>query len=70
VTMILKDAEARYQRYLNAESAILEGQQVRFGDRLLTRADLQWVQRGLKEAAREIATIKNRGRGYSLAKIV
>lgn len=68
--MTLKDAEARYQRYLDAEAKILEGQRVQFGDRMLTRADLEFVQRGLKEAAREIATIKNRGRGYSLATIV
>ena len=70
MNMTLKDAEARYQRYLDAEAKILEGQRVQFGDRMLTRADLEFVQRGLKEAAREIATIKNRGRGYSLATIV
>lgn len=68
--MNLKDAEARYQRYLDAETKILQGQIVRFGDRMLTMADLDLVQRGLKEAAREVATIKNRGRGYSLGKIV
>ncbi|MGH8075639.1 MAG: primosomal replication protein PriB/PriC domain protein [Lysobacter sp.] len=43
----------RLQTYLAAEANILAGQTVRFGDRELRRADLQWVQKqiGILQAA-------------------
>jgi hypothetical protein len=37
------------QKYLDAEAAILEGKTVRFGERLLSHEDLQWVQAGRRE---------------------
>lgn len=40
-------------KYLAAEVAILGGQQVRWGDRQLTRADLAMVQSGRREWERK-----------------
>ena len=37
------------QKYLDAEASILSGQSVRFGERMLTRANLIEVQNGRKE---------------------
>lgn len=56
------------QKYIDAEAAVLSGQSVRFGDRMLTRADLaeirkgrqEWQQRADAEAAR--AAGRNAGR--------
>jgi hypothetical protein len=42
-------AAEMYHRYLTAEAAILEGKAVRFGERMLTHEDLQWVQTGRRE---------------------
>ena len=42
------------QKYLDAEAAILSGQSVRFGERMLTRADLDMVQKGRAEWERKV----------------
>jgi hypothetical protein len=42
--------------YLAAETALLQGQTVRFGDRLLTRANLAEIQAGRREWERRVAT--------------
>jgi hypothetical protein len=47
------------QKYIDAEAAILTGQSVRFGERLLTRADLDMVQSGRREWERKVA-VENR----------
>lgn len=46
----------RLLRYLDAETAILNGQTVRFGDRQLTMADLAQVQAGIRELQRAVAS--------------
>lgn len=43
------------QKYLDAETAILSGQTVRFGERLLTRANLIEVQQGRREWERKVS---------------
>lgn len=43
----LAQAEAQLTLYIEAEAKILAGQRVRIGDKDLTRADLQFVQKGL-----------------------
>jgi hypothetical protein len=43
----LAQAEAKLQEYLDAETAILTGQEYRIGSRWLTRADLSSVQEGI-----------------------
>lgn len=41
-------------QYIAAESAILQGQSVRFNDRILTRANLIEVQQGRREWQRAV----------------
>jgi len=41
-------------KYITAEAAILDGQQVRFGERWLTRANLIEVQNGRKDWERRV----------------
>lgn len=47
------------QKYIDAENAILSGQEVRFEGRLLRRADLSIVQAGRREWERKV-NIENR----------
>lgn len=44
----LEIAEARLQKYLDAEEKILAGQKVEMDGRTLTRADLAAVQQGVE----------------------
>lgn len=44
----LEQAEARLTAYLAAEEAVLTGQAYRMGERMLTRADLDSIQRGIE----------------------
>lgn len=60
--------------YINCETAILQGQAVRLGDRQLTMADLQFVQaermRLERRVADEAAAAAGRtGLGYSVARL-
>lgn len=41
-------AEARLTEYLAAEAAVLEGKQVKLGDRMVTREDLPAIQQGIE----------------------
>ena len=43
----LAQAEAQLTLYINAEAAVLSGQRIRLGDKDITRADLDMVQRGI-----------------------
>lgn len=43
----LAQAEAQLSLYLDAEAKILAGQRVRIGDKDITRADLEFVQKGI-----------------------
>lgn len=56
------------QLYLDAEAKILQGQQHRFGDRMLTMANLAEVQAGIKDwnARLEVATLSASGRRRSV----
>lgn len=56
-------AQEMYDKYLAAEMAVLEGQSVRFGERMLTRADLVEIRAGRNEWARKLT------RGSSPAKV-
>jgi hypothetical protein len=55
-------AQQMYDKYLAAELKILEGQEVRFGERSLTRADLAEIRRGRIEWERKLI-----GKSHSLA---
>lgn len=49
-------ATEMYQKYQEAEIAILQGQSVKFGERWLTRANLLEVQKGRLEWERKAAS--------------
>lgn len=43
----LAQAEAQLATYLTAETKVLAGQRVRIGDKDITRADLEFIQKGI-----------------------
>jgi len=45
----LTTAQNMLQFYIDAETAVLKGQTVRHGERLLTRADLEQIRAGRQE---------------------
>jgi len=47
-------ASEMLDKYIAAEVAILEGQSVRFGERILTRANLIEVQQGRRDWERRV----------------
>ena len=51
----LETMKARLRRYLEAEAAILRGQEYYIGDRRLRRADLSAVRAAIKDLEDEIA---------------
>lgn len=57
--------------YIAAETAVLKGLSVRFGDRMLTRANLPEIIAGRKEwerrVADETAAAAGRSNGYAVA---
>ena len=60
----------RLQQYLDAEVKILAGQSVRFGERMLQRADLEAVQKTIAQLQRAVAqenVIAGRGGRFSQA---
>ena len=69
------DAQSMLSKYLAAEQAILEGKEVRFGDRTLRMEDLAEVRHGRQEWERRVAADAGRvarrptfgGLGFSVA---
>lgn len=45
----MKTAQEMLDFYLQAEQSVLQGQTVRYGERLLTRADLAEIRKGRQE---------------------
>lgn len=43
----LEQAQTQLNLYLDAEAKVLAGQRVRIGDKDITRADLEFVQKGI-----------------------
>lgn len=43
----LEQAETQLNLYLDAEAKVLAGQRVRIGDKDITKADLEMIQRGV-----------------------
>lgn len=64
-------------QYLAAESALLQGQEIRFGTRILKRADLAEIRTGRKEWEQRVQAENNAakkapsigGLGYSVARL-
>lgn len=55
------EIQARLNRYLAAEIAILKNQSYTIGTRTYTRANLKWIQDQIKELQGELAGITNGG---------
>jgi hypothetical protein len=64
----LATATARLQDYLNAEAAILSGQEYSIGTRRMKRADLSEVRAGIESWDRRVKQLsaRNNQRGRSL----
>lgn len=64
-------AQTMLQTYLDAEAAILDGQSIRMGERMLTLADLSMVQAGRREweakVDAESATAQGRSSLFAVA---
>ena len=48
MALTLSDAETKLAQYLAAEEAVLTGQSYSIAGRSLTRADLEYIQKGVK----------------------
>ena len=59
-----------YELYLDAERKILSGQSVKFGERVLTYADLVEVRKGRAEWERKAINAKGNGAGHSLVRFI
>ena len=59
----LETLQARLRRYLEAEAAILRGQEYQLENRRLRRADLTSVRAAIKELEDEIATLEMKSNG-------
>jgi hypothetical protein len=58
-------AATMLQSYMDAETALLKGQSIRWGERMLTRADLAVVQAGRREWEGKVAAESAAAQGRS-----
>jgi len=58
-------ATDRLQLYIDAEAAILQGQEMRMGTRLMRRADLSFVQSEIEKLQRQVNAEQRNARGGS-----
>jgi hypothetical protein len=58
-------AQTMLQKYLDAEAAVLDGQEVRFQDRILTMANLGEIQRGREQWQRTVNAELAQAQGIS-----
>ncbi len=65
----LATAQAQLQRYLDAETAVLTGQEYEIGGRRLKRADLTSIREGIKHWSAEVESLTQEqgGRGRVIA---
>jgi len=57
----LTTAQQQLQRYLDAETAVLLGQEHRLGDRTLRRADLDSIREGIRYWSSQVDSLKAGG---------
>lgn len=63
----LAQAEAKLAQYLAAEEAVLLGQQYQIGERMLRRADLGAIQKGIDLWNQRVQQLSARAGGRSAA---
>lgn len=61
----LSTATDMLAQYLAAEAALLKGQSFRFGERMVTRADLEQIQKGRREWEARVAAEQRAAAGHS-----
>lgn len=59
------ETEQRLQRYRDAETAVLQGQEVRFEGRSLRRADLEFIANQIERLESKLARQRRAKRGLS-----
>lgn len=65
-----EQAQAQLDKYLEAEAAVLASQSYEIAGRKLTRADLQWIQAGIKTWNERAIGLANQARGRSRSRTV
>jgi hypothetical protein len=63
----LAQAQQRLDQYLAAEEAVLGGQRVEFNGRLLQRADLESIRKGVEVWNQRVQQLSRRASGRSVA---
>lgn len=60
-------AQAQLQKYLDAETAVLAGQSYEIAGRKLTRANLEFIQKGVELWDDRVKTLSNKAAGRTRA---
>ena len=63
----LETAQSQLDAYLAAETAVLSGQMYKIGERMLHRADLEFIQKGIIVWDDRVKNLSNKAAGRSRA---
>lgn len=63
----LAQAQTQLQKYLDAETAVLAGQSYEIAGRKLTRANLEFIQKGVEIWDDRVKTLSNKAAGRTRA---
>lgn len=66
----LAQAETKLAEYLAAETKVLKGQKVEIDGEALTRADLEFIQRGIDAWNKRVQALASSSTGYGRARTV
>lgn len=66
----LTQAQTQLDAYLAAETAVLSGQRYEIAGRMLARADLEFVQKGIETWNARVVTLSNKAVGRSRGRTV
>ena len=70
ITLKIEILKSRLQLYLEAEAAILRGQEYRIGSRMLRRPDLSEVRKMIDDLAEEIDRLEGFNLGRRIKRVV
>ena len=66
----LAQAETQLNLYLDAEAKVLAGQRVRIGDKDITRADLEFIQKGIELWQGRVTKLARTTTGISIKQVI
>jgi hypothetical protein len=66
----LQQAETQLALYLDAEAKVLAGQRVRIGDKDITRADLEFVQKGIDLWQGRVIKLERATNGIAVKQVI